>query len=107
MERFRWPNGNQCAVALTFDEDGECIPFVYAPPHARERLTLLSEATFGPNVGTPRILRLLDTYNLPATFFTPGFTAERHPDILEQLVRKGHEIGHHGYLHERPDMVSQ
>ncbi len=106
MDRFRWPDGKRCAVALTFDEDGECIPFVYDKAHARERLSLLSEATFGPRVGTPRILRLLSEYNLPATYFIPGFVAERHPDILEELISKGHEIGHHGYLHERPDMVS-
>jgi peptidoglycan-N-acetylglucosamine deacetylase len=107
MERFGWPEGKKCAAALTFDIDGECIPFVYDPPNARKRLTLLSEATFGPNVGMPRIMRLLSEYNLPATFFIPGFTAERHPDILQELVRQGHEIGHHGYLHERPDMVSE
>src|SRR5204863_196316 len=82
------------AARLTFDIGGECIPFVYDPPNARKRLTLLSEATFGPNVGMPRIMRLLSEYNLPATFFIPGFTAERHPDILQDLVRQGHEIGH-------------
>jgi peptidoglycan/xylan/chitin deacetylase (PgdA/CDA1 family) len=38
--------------------------------------------------------------------FIPGFTAERHPDTVQELVRRGHEIGHHGYLHERPDTLT-
>jgi peptidoglycan/xylan/chitin deacetylase (PgdA/CDA1 family) len=105
--RFRWPEGKQCAVVLSFDMDGECVPFVYDRPNARKRLTLLSEASFGPEVGMPRILRLLDQYQIPATFFIPGFTAERNTDVVKEIVKQGHEVGHHGYLHERPDMVTE
>jgi peptidoglycan/xylan/chitin deacetylase (PgdA/CDA1 family) len=35
-----------------------------------------------------------------ATFFCPGFTAERYPDLLRRVRDEGHEIAHHGYLHE-------
>jgi peptidoglycan/xylan/chitin deacetylase (PgdA/CDA1 family) len=105
--RFRWPDGKRCAAVLTFDMDGECIPMVYDPANYHKRLTLQSEATFGPLVGMPRILRLLDEYSIPASFFIPGFTAERHPDVVQEAVRRGHEIGHHGYKHERPDTVSE
>ena len=81
MANFPWPNGNRCAVALTFDMDGECVPFVYDPANATRRLSLQSEATYGPNVGMPRIFDLLQRHGIPASFFVPGFTAERHPDI--------------------------
>ena len=107
MANFPWPNGNRCAVALTFDMDGECIPFVYDPANATRRLSLQSEATYGPNVGMPRIFDLLQRHGIPASFFVPGFTAERHPDLLEEMIRRGHELGHHGYLHERPDFVDE
>lgn len=106
MARFDWPDGRICAVALSFDMDGETIPFVADPPNARKRLTLLSESMYGPNVGMPRILRLLDLYELKATFFVPGFTAELHPDVLERVLDEGHELGAHGYMHERPDTLS-
>ena len=107
MANFPWPNGNRCAAVLSFDMDGECIPFVYDTANAVKRLSLQSEATYGPNVGMPRIFDLLDRHDIPASFFVPGFTAERHPDILREMIRRGHEVGHHGYLHERPDFVDE
>lgn len=106
MGRFRWPEGKQCAVALTFDADGETIPLVHDPVHGHERLTLISSAVYGPNVGVPRILDVLESYGLKATFFVPGFTADLHPDMVVRLMADGHEVGHHGYLHERPDQLS-
>ena len=106
MNRFRWPDGKQCAVVLSFDFDGECTPLIDDPSGARNRLTLQSEAEFGITVGMDRIARLLRSYNLRSTVFVPGFTAERHPTMLQDLARQGHEIGHHGYLHERPDSLS-
>jgi peptidoglycan/xylan/chitin deacetylase (PgdA/CDA1 family) len=104
---FPWPDGNRCAVALTFDEDGECVPLTYDPENARRRLTLQSEGTYGPNVGSPRILDLLDRHGIKASFFSPGFVAERHPDLMRDFIARGHELGHHGYLHERPDFVEE
>jgi peptidoglycan/xylan/chitin deacetylase (PgdA/CDA1 family) len=105
MSGFRWPEGKRCACVLSFDVDGETIPFVRDPENARRRLTLQSEAVYGPNVGAPRLLDLLAEYGLPASFYIPGFTAERHPDLVERILREGHELGHHGYLHERPDTL--
>src|SRR2546430_679193 len=37
---------------------------------------------------------------MKSTFFVPGWTAERWPDVVAEIHRRGHEIGHHGYLHE-------
>ncbi len=42
-----------------------------------------------------------------ASFSSPASTAEHHPDLLREMVARGHEVGHHGYLHERPDFVGQ
>lgn len=106
MARFTWPDGKQCAVALTFDVDGETIPLVRDREHGHEKLTLISSAAYGPAVGVPRILDVLEAFGLKGTFFIPGFTAELHPDMVRRLVAEGHEVGHHGYLHERPDTLS-
>ena len=44
---------------------------------------------------------MLDRYGVKATFFVPGLTAERYPEVIMRIAEAGHEIGHHGYAHER------
>lgn len=46
------------------------------------------------------ILLLLDKYNTKATFFVVGLVAERHPELIFEIFRNGHEISSHGYSHE-------
>jgi peptidoglycan-N-acetylglucosamine deacetylase len=104
-KQIPWPHESKCAVALTFDEDGECVAFGYDRENAAHRLSLQSEATYGPEVGVPRVLDLLEEHRIAATFFVPGYAAERHEEMVKEMARRGHEIGHHGYLHERPDLL--
>jgi polysaccharide deacetylase family protein (PEP-CTERM system associated) len=47
------------------------------------------------------LLDLLDELGLTATFFVAGVTAERHPQALEDVVARGHEVGCHGFEHTR------
>ncbi len=49
---------------------------------------------------TKIILDLLATYNSCATFFIVGTVAERHPEIVEQIIKKGHEVASHSYWHK-------
>jgi len=100
---FQWPNGRRCAISLTFDMDGETVPFTIDRENAPRRLALMSEFAYGPTVGMPYILELLDLYEIRGSFFIPGRTAELHPDVVGEIVRRGHDVGHHGYMHERPD----
>ena len=48
---------------------------------------------------TPRILDALRREGVRATFFVLGKHAERHPELVERIVREGHELGNHGYDH--------
>ena len=48
---------------------------------------------------TPQILDLLDEYNAKATFFVIGERAESHPELIRQVLARGHEIGAHTYTH--------
>jgi peptidoglycan-N-acetylglucosamine deacetylase len=48
----------------------------------------------------PRLLRLLEECQVRSTFFVPGYTARRYPDAIKAVAAGGHEIAHHGYLHE-------
>jgi peptidoglycan/xylan/chitin deacetylase (PgdA/CDA1 family) len=48
---------------------------------------------------TTRILDLLDEKKVKATFFVLGWVADRAPDLIQEVERRGHEIGVHGYNH--------
>jgi len=48
---------------------------------------------------TPRLLDLLDRHSAPATFFVTGERAARHPDLLRDILSRGHSIGNHSYRH--------
>ena len=98
--RFIWPDGQRCAAMLCFDVDGETTALSEDPALAKRR-TLMSQCEYGPRIGVPRLLGLLAHLQVPATFFVPGYIAEQHPRMIEAIVAGGHEIGLHGYLHEK------
>lgn len=97
-----WMDGAQCVVMLTFDFDAETL-WTSRDPANWDRPGVLSQGTYGAKVGVPRILDLLREEGCPGTFFVPGWVAEFHTDKVEAIVEAGHEIGHHGYLHEWVD----
>ncbi|MBX3190849.1 MAG: polysaccharide deacetylase family protein [Labilithrix sp.] len=63
-------------VVLTFDDGPD-------PEHTRE------------------VLDLLDGHAAKATFFVIGHKAEKHPELVSEIVRRGHEVGVHGFSHDR------
>jgi peptidoglycan/xylan/chitin deacetylase (PgdA/CDA1 family) len=66
----------------------------------------LSRGEFGP-YALPRILDLLKRYDIRSTFFVPGHTALAYPDLVKRIRDEGHEIGHHGYVHEDPASLDE
>jgi polysaccharide deacetylase family protein (PEP-CTERM system associated) len=48
---------------------------------------------------TGSILRILERHGVRATFFVVGWIAERHPEIVHEIIDYGHEIGCHSYWH--------
>lgn len=101
---YPWPNGITCAAALSFDVDGEAGILAVSPKYSQS-LSALSWARYGPKVGVPRILDLLGEKNVKASFFVPGYTAELYPELIQRIHDEGHEIGVHGYLHEKPSSL--
>jgi len=53
----------------------------------------------------PKILELLKEFDIKATFFVPGWVIERNQGLIKEVFAEGHEVAHHGYLHEWPDMT--
>jgi peptidoglycan-N-acetylglucosamine deacetylase len=94
--RGRSQGGTLC---LTFDVDAESV-MLAADPANEARASLMSHQAYGPLIGVPRILSLLARLKVDATFFVPGATAERYPGTVAAILAEGHEVAHHGYLHE-------
>ncbi len=93
-----WPNGARVAVALSFDVDNATSSLAQGETGANE----LSRGEYGAIDGLPRILRLLDKYNVPASFFIPAVSDALHPQMVRDILARGqHEIGVHGWIHER------
>jgi peptidoglycan/xylan/chitin deacetylase (PgdA/CDA1 family) len=94
-----WPEGKQAAASFTFDVDAESCTIAH-DPKSTSRMSLMTHQSYGPKVAVPRLLQILQRRDIRATFFVPGFTAECYPDTVRRIVDAGHEVAHHGYLHE-------
>lgn len=96
-------------VMLTFDVDGETLwtaPDPLNDANNASRPTVLSQARYGPLVAVPRILDLLDKYGIKSTFFIPGATVDKYPEMVAEVHKRGHEVGNHGYTHKCPDQFA-
>ncbi len=62
----------------------------------------ISRGLFAGEVGTPRLLKLFDKFDLKTTWFIPGHSIETFPEQTRMIVDAAHEIGMHGYSHENP-----
>lgn len=93
-----WPDGKRVAVLLSFDVDNETV-------WLRDGDTSvggLSQGEHGARRGLPRVLDLLDDYDIAASFFGPALSFTLNPGMIEQIQASGrHEIGIHGWIHER------
>jgi peptidoglycan/xylan/chitin deacetylase (PgdA/CDA1 family) len=97
LKPARWPGGARVAVALSFDSDHES----WELRDGAQSLSRLSQGEYGARAAIPRILALLKKHGVPATFFVPAVIATLYPDEQRRLVAEGHEVGIHGWIHER------
>jgi peptidoglycan/xylan/chitin deacetylase (PgdA/CDA1 family) len=83
---------------FTFDLDADVV-WVH---RGSDDPIALSMGRYESKVGVPLLLNLLDDYGIKSTFFVPGWVAEQYTPTIEDILRRGHDIEHHGYLHEPP-----
>jgi peptidoglycan/xylan/chitin deacetylase (PgdA/CDA1 family) len=102
-----WPNGKRIAVALTvmFETWSDGTAPTYSVQATSLRPGTVDHAghawaTYGGRVGVWRILRNLDRWGIPATFFTNARCAELYPDAVQQIVKSGHRLGGHAYTQD-------
>jgi peptidoglycan/xylan/chitin deacetylase (PgdA/CDA1 family) len=82
-------------LCLTFDNMGRAREIAEGTASAPDPLEP------GLAVGYPRLLGLLDELGLKGTFFIEGWNGLHHPERIAELVERGHEVGLHGWVHER------
>jgi peptidoglycan/xylan/chitin deacetylase (PgdA/CDA1 family) len=93
-----WPGGAHVAVSLSFDVDNATATLSQGVLDYE----VISRGEYGAVDGLPRILRLLDKHQLPSSFFIPAVSAALHPRMIAEIQASGrHEIGVHGWIHER------
>lgn len=93
----KWPNGARVAVALSFDIDNASGTLARGTPGSEP----MTRGQYGALDGLPRILRVLDKDNVPASFFIPAVAAALNPEMIPAIqAKQRHEIGIHGWIHE-------
>jgi peptidoglycan/xylan/chitin deacetylase (PgdA/CDA1 family) len=92
-----WRGGARCAVALSFDSDHDTNEL----RDGGQSIGRMSQGQYGNRQGVPRILALLKSANVTATFFVPAVSALLYPEEQRRVIAEGHEIGIHGWIHER------
>ena len=100
-----WPNGAKVAVAITFDMDADSLIHIEHPRDSITRVSTMSMLKYGPEVAVPRILEGYRRFGLKQTFFVPAWCIEHYPRAVEAMIKDGHEVGFHGYIHEAPNAL--
>lgn len=105
----RWPDGKNVAVSLVLNfEEGAEFAMGDGDPHNEAVYEVIDRQTcvdpcieshfeYGTRVGYWRIADLAAEHDVPMTLSTCGRAAERSPWLVQDAVRRGHEISAHGY----------
>ena len=105
--KLPWPDNAKCAVAFTWDMDADSILHLAHPERAGHLVSTQSSLRYGPEISIPRLCQIYKELDMHQSFFIPGWCMERYPHTVELLLQHGHEIGHHGYIHENPTELSR
>ncbi|KZX92025.1 MULTISPECIES: polysaccharide deacetylase family protein [unclassified Sulfitobacter] len=96
-----WPGGARCAVAMSFDVDHETNEL----RDGGESIGALSRGQYGNRQGIPRIMEVLRRHDIKASFYVPAVVAMLYPEETRMFVAEGHEVGIHGWIHERNSIL--
>ena len=78
---------------------------IYEAQTGRDEIALTCNVVWGTEY-IPSILDVLKNENVKMTFYIGGKWAEENPELLKRIYQEGHEIGNHGYDHQKPTKIS-
>lgn len=100
IEKTAWPSNKTCAAMISVNLDAEFFGKIYYPDVNVDEGDILRLGRTGIRFGLPKLLEVLDRFEVKATFFIPGAVVKRYPEAVASIVERGHEIGCHGNNHE-------
>ena len=95
-----------CFLPLGVSTAGKLSDRVYYSGNTDSRYVSVMINVYWGTEYIPAMLDVLDEYNAKATFFIGGSWADDHTETLREIVRRGHELGNHGYFHKDQDKLS-
>lgn len=88
-----------CVIAPFCPQWGFFLPLISKSLTGSKGIALTFDDGPSP-ISTPILLHLLKSYNYKATFFVIGQNAEKHPDLIADIIAGGHTIGNHSWQHD-------
>jgi polysaccharide deacetylase family sporulation protein PdaB len=79
---------------------------IYSVERDDKKIAITIDAAWGDEF-TLDILNTLDKYNVKATFFLVGFWVDKYPHQVEEIFKRGHEIGNHSTTHPHMTQLSR
>jgi peptidoglycan-N-acetylglucosamine deacetylase len=94
-----WPDGARVAVCLSFDPDN----FTIQLNRGDSNPVGVSLGEYAPMTGIPRLMKLLDRHDVPASWYIPAVAAMLHPEMVAAIKQRPRdEVAIHGWIHENP-----
>lgn len=92
--------------ATVFNEGERLLP-IYCVDRGNEKLCALTFDAAWDDADTDRLIEILDTYQVKATFFMVGSWVEKYPDSVKKFAEHGHEIMNHSDTHPHINQLSE
>ena len=92
---IQWPNGARVAVVWTV------IFELFPGPTATYSAEVAKQTLFGGRRGVWRLLDQMDRHQVKASFLVNGYAAEKFPEAVVEIKKRGHEIAGYGYTTTR------
>jgi len=93
------------SVSVSGSAASKSIP-IYSVGTDEKKVAITFDAAWGSD-STAAILDLLDQYHAKSTFFLVGYWVDSNPDMVIEIVARGHEIGNHSNTHAHMSKLSQ
>lgn len=93
------------SVVAAFGDAKRKIP-IYSVDRQDKKISISFDAAWGADK-TEKILDILDSFSIRATFFLVGFWVDKYPEMVSLIDKRGHEIGTHSDSHPKMSTLTK